>query len=123
MGPPALYTPNRRAPDGSAGDADGALVLGRIPGVRQARDLDDGARVRRVDELAAADVDADVADVGLEEHEVAGLEVAVRHVRTGVPLRPRVVVKGDAELGVHPHREPRAVKSGRAGAAPHVGDA
>ena len=42
---------------------------------RQAVDADDGAGVRRVDELVVADVDPDVAEAG-EEDEVAGLELA-----------------------------------------------
>ncbi len=42
-------------------------------------DADLGARARRMDELAFADVDADMAEGaahGVEEHEVAGLELA-----------------------------------------------
>ena len=41
---------------------------------RDRRDLHDVARVRRVDELIAADVDADVSEA-VEEDEVAGLEL------------------------------------------------
>ena len=57
-----------------------AHVRRRVPGVVEARDLHDVAGVRRVDELAAADVDADVAEP-VEEHEVAGLELIARDVR------------------------------------------
>ena len=46
-----------------------------VPG--ECVDLDDGARVRGVDELAAADVDADVAEP-VEEDEVTGLEIGER---------------------------------------------
>ena len=56
----------------------------RVPGVGEARDLDDVARVRRVDELAAADVDADVAEP-VEEDEVARLEL--RRARPASPPR------------------------------------
>ena len=52
------------------GDALGADVRRRVPGLVQARDLDDVAGVRRVDELAAADVHAHVPEA-VEEHEVA----------------------------------------------------
>src|SRR5689334_9985093 len=45
----------------SAGDADAALEPGRVPRVAQARHLHHVTGVRRVYELAAADVDADVA--------------------------------------------------------------
>ena len=47
-------------------------------GIRQARDLDDAAGVRGLDELAVADVEADVADARLEEDQVAGLELVAR---------------------------------------------
>ena len=49
----------------------------RVPGVVEARDLDDVARVRRVDELPAADVHAHVAEA-VEEDEVARLELVAR---------------------------------------------
>ena len=60
-------------------DAAGADVAAVVA---QVRDLDDVARVRGVDELAAADVDAHVAEP-VEEDEVARLEVAVR--RPAIP--------------------------------------
>ena len=64
-------------------DPAGADVGRRVP-AGHARDLHDVAGVRRVDELAAADVDADVAET-VEEDEVAGLElVAARPVRPAV---------------------------------------
>ena len=47
---------------------------GGVPGLVDARDLDHVARVRRVDELAPADVDARVAEA-VEEDEVAGFEL------------------------------------------------
>src|SRR4051812_24236221 len=70
----------------SAGDADGAVEPGRVPRVAQARDLDHVAGVRRVHELAAADVDAHVAQP-VEEHQVAGREITRADVDAGVPQR------------------------------------
>ena len=54
-------------------EAPGAVVGGPVPRVAEARDLDARPGVRRVDEAAAADVHADVADA-VEEDEVAGRE-------------------------------------------------
>ena len=53
-------------------DPPGADVRGAPVG--QVRDLDDVARARRVHDLAAADVDADVVE-RVEEDEVAGLQL------------------------------------------------
>src|SRR5207249_12273049 len=67
-----------------------AVVLGGVPAAH-AVDAHHGARVRRVDEPPAADVDPDVAETR-EEDEVTGLELAPRHgygIRV-VPLRDRV---------------------------------
>ncbi len=50
----------------------------RVPAVVQAGDLDHVARVRRVDELAAADVDPDVPE-DVEEDEVARCELVTRN--------------------------------------------
>ena len=87
----------------------------------EAVDPDDGAGVRRVDELSVADVDPDVAEP-VEEDEVAGLELAPRH-RDGIrvaPLRDGVVRQRDADLGVGVHDEARAVEAAGARAALHV---
>ena len=54
-----------------AHDAARAVVAGAVPRVVQARDRHGRAGVRRVDEAARADVEADVADA-VEEDEVAG---------------------------------------------------
>src|SRR4051812_21353834 len=78
--------------------------------------------MRRVDEDSAADVDTDVVEV-VEEHQVAGGEVAARHMRAGVPLRAGVVGQRDAELPVDVHDQARAIEAGGAGAAPDVGHA
>ena len=48
---------------------------------RRARRSSPRRRSRRVDELAAADVDADVVDVGVEEDEVAGDQLGLRDAR------------------------------------------
>src|SRR6185312_13739763 len=57
-----LLRPFRSGDRGALRDAAGADVGCRVPGVAEARDLDDVAGVRRVDELAAADVDPVVAE-------------------------------------------------------------
>src|SRR5204863_494658 len=60
---------------------------------------------------------------GLEEDEVARLELRRRHPRSLVPLRAGVVREADPELGVDVHREAGAVEARhRVGAAPAVGD-
>ena len=104
-------------------DAPGADVRGGVPGVAEARDLDDVARVWGVDELAVADVQADVAEP-VEEDEVARLELVARHRCAVAVLRSGIVGQRDAELRVHEHHEPGAVEARRwACAAPHVRDA
>ena len=72
---------------------------------------------------AAADVDADVPEVGVEEDEVAGRQLVAADARPGRPQRSRVVRQRDAELAVDVDDQARAVEAGRAGAAPHVGHA
>jgi hypothetical protein len=58
----------------SLGDASGADVVVGVPGVAEVGDLDDVAGVGGVDELAGADVDADVVEV-VEKDEVSWLEL------------------------------------------------
>ena len=82
--------------------------------------LDDLAGARRVDHQAVADVDADVADVGEEEHQVARLKVGPGHVHAGIPLRPGVVRQRDALLGERPDDQAGAVVGVRARRAPDV---
>ncbi len=65
---------SRRSRRRASSDATRADVRRGVPRLAEARDLDDVAGVRRVDELAAADVDADVAEA-VEEDEVAWLEL------------------------------------------------
>src|SRR6185437_9660908 len=95
------------APGRPSADADGAVVAGVAV---EARDLDDVAGVRRLHELAVADVDAHVA-VAVEEDEVAGLELVARDGRAGAVLRGRVVRERDADLRVGPHHEAGAVEA------------
>src|SRR5436305_14561896 len=73
-------------------------------------DLDHVARVRRVDEAPAADVDADMSEP-VEEDEVAGLELRHRDRAAVAVLRVRAVREGDADLPVHVHHEARAVEA------------
>src|SRR5262245_8711859 len=61
-----------------------------VPRVVDARDLDDVSGMRRMDELAAADVDPDVPEP-VEENEVARLELVARDRDSVVELRRRVV--------------------------------
>src|SRR3954447_20655429 len=88
----------------------------------QAGDLDDVARVRSVDDLVAADVDALVGEA-VEEDEVAGLELAARDRSSVAVLRGGVVRQRDPELRVDVHDEARAVEAGRRRTSPDVGDA
>ena len=102
---------------GLAQDALGAVVLGSVRAA-EAVDPDDGAGVRRVDEVSTAHIDPDVAEP-VEEDEVAGLELAPRH-RDGIrvaPLRDGVVRQRDPDLGVRVHDETRAVEAAGARAA------
>ena len=85
-----------------------------------ARDLDDVAGVRRLDEVAAADVHADVVEAVVED-EVARCELARRDVGARGPEGAREVRKpAEARLGVGPGDEARAVEAARCGAAPDV---
>ncbi len=106
----------RRSGRLEAAGADVRAVLG------EARDPDDVTRVRRVDELAAADVDPDVAEPA-EEDEVAGGQLFVRDRRSHAVLGRSVMWEIDAHLRVDVARESRAVETGRgARAAPDVRD-
>ncbi len=103
-------------------DSSSAHVRGRVPAVRQARDLHDVARVRRVDELPSADVDAHVAEP-VEEDEVARRELVARHGDAVVVLRRSVMRQRHAHLRIDVHREARAVEAGGRRPAPYVRDA
>src|SRR3984885_6433914 len=98
-------------------DPDGARVDAPVDGL----DHHVLAEVRRVDHQAVADVDPHVADVGVEEDQVAGLQVVARHVHAGVPQAPGEVRQRDAELRVRPDDKSGAVELAGPGRPPHVG--
>src|SRR5436190_21698337 len=75
--------------------------------------------MRSVDELAAADVDADVAGA-CEEDEVAGLELADRYRRAHRKLRVRAVRHRDADLREGVHDKAGAIETAWRRATPHV---
>src|SRR5258707_1235849 len=103
-------------------EASRAVVARRVP-AREARDRDPRTRVRGVDEAAAADIEADVADA-VEEDEVAGLQRAARHAPAEVELRVGAVGQLDAEVFVDEAHEARAIEAGaRRAAAVAVGNA
>src|SRR5580765_4434421 len=95
-----------------------------VAGLRERRDLDDVAGVRRLDEAAVTDVHPLVlraARARLEKDEVARAERPRRHTRAFVELRAGVMGELDAELGVDVHHEARAVEAReRVCAAPDV---
>jgi lysyl-tRNA synthetase class 2 len=112
-------SPNARrlkAAENLSSDADGADV--RVPEDRL--HLDDLAGARRVYHQAVAEVEADVADVGEEEHQVTRLKVGPGDVHACVPLVAGVVRQGDALLEERPHDQAGAVVRIRAGRAPDV---
>ena len=80
-----------------------------------------------VDELAAADVDAHVGDglaaPVLEEHQVAGLQLALGHGHAVGQLAGGGAVEGVAEVAVDVGGEAGAVKAGGAVAAVDIGHA
>ena len=70
----------------------GADVVLCVPGLVEGVDSDEGARVRGVDELVVAEVDADVVE-RVEEDEVARLELGDGDRCPECPLRGREVPK------------------------------
>src|SRR5437773_5937337 len=99
-------------------DAASTYVRRGIP-TADAGDLDDVAGVGRMNERAAADVDADMPEA-IEEDEVAGLELVTRDRAAHAVLRVRAVRKRDADLREHVHHQPRAIEPRRRGATPYV---
>ena len=83
---------------------------------------DDPARLRRVDEPALADEQADVAEPG-EEDQVPRLQCPARDLAPIAVLGGCVVRQVDAELAVHVHHEAGAVEAAGTRAAPGVRDA
>src|SRR5207302_7412549 len=95
-GPRSSVTQRAKRELRALGDSAGA-VEAAVTG--EAVDANDGAGVWRVDELAAADVDAHVAEA-VEEDEVARLHLRLRDRQRRVPLRDGVVRQRDPELGI-----------------------
>src|SRR5580692_10286240 len=88
---------------------------------------DEGTRERRVDHLAATDVDADVVNgrrirgvVG-EEDEVAGLQLRLRYMGALMPLVTSEVLEVNTGLRPDVHRQTRAVEGVWPGRTPDVG--
>src|SRR5712691_3504579 len=108
----ALSLPPERSPLNPAAAGERAGVP-----AREAGDLDHVAGVWRVDELAAADVDPDVARAG-EEDQVARLELAHRHRHAHAVLDVRAVRERDADLCEDVHHEAGAVEPAGSRAAP-----
>ena len=96
---------------------------GGVPGVGEARDLDDVAGVRRVDELAAADVDAGMAEP-VEEDEIAGPGAGSRETGMPMPYCDAAWCGSETPTCAYDvHDEAGAVEARWARAAPDVGDA
>src|SRR2546423_2083936 len=64
--------------------------------------------LRRMDHLAAADVEAVVVEIAAEHDDVAGLELRQRHVREVAVLRAGGMGHRDAARAPCPCHEPRA---------------
>src|SRR5436190_5416540 len=95
-----------RAERTSARPADGCHLAPVDAG-----DRDGAAGVRSVHELAAAEVDADVADRRVIEDEVTGLGVTRRYVRSGGGLGSGVAGQVHARLTPRIVRQTGAVES------------
>ena len=76
-----------------------------------------------MDELTAADVDAHMAEAGVEEYQIPGLQLPPGDGLAGVILGCAAVAQGDAVLREELHGQTRAVGAGAAGAAVHIGRA
>ncbi len=71
--------------------------------------------------VAAADVHAHVADRAVVEHQVTGLQLALRNVRAASVLRRGAVGQRDAGLGPGCEGQAGAVEGARSGRTPDVG--
>ena len=100
-------------------DSPGADVRRGVPALAERGDLHDVPGMRRVDELPAADVDADVAEP-VEEDEITRLELIARHGCSVAVLGAGVVRQGDPYLAEDVGHEARAVEPARRRAAPDV---
>lgn len=104
-------------------DPAGFIAAGRVVAGGQVGDDNAAAGVRRVDELAVADIHADVAyvAVGVEAQNVAGLKIAGINMDAVARLILRDAVELVSELAVHIVHQTGAVKAGGGrGAAPDV---
>src|SRR5881227_1733923 len=107
-GPPMVDP--RRSHARSRLDQSARAVVARAVPPGQRVDRDARARVRSVDEAAAADVDPDVTQP-VEEDEIPGPERAARHPPAAAELTARIVRKHDAEMRVDEAREAGAVEA------------
>src|SRR6476661_8632160 len=108
----ALDGDGRQAPLGESlrrVEPAGAVVARAVPAA-QRLDSNSRAAMRCMDEVAVADVDADVAEP-VEEDEVAGLQRSACHTLAAVGLRVARVGEGDAEVAVHVADEAGAVEA------------
>src|SRR4029079_9445956 len=116
----AYATAGRGGPFSGRAGTGGADVRVLEPGDVERLDFNGGARVRCVQHVAVADVDADVPEL-VEEHEVADPQIALGDERAEVVLGGGEVRQRDAVAGPQPHDKTRAVKPGLGRrAAPHV---
>ena len=86
--------------------------------------LDDVAGVRCVDELAVADIDADMADrvsTAAEEYQIARQKLVTGDAGRGVELRLRHALDRADRVLVDVGRKAGAVKTGRGAAAVDYG--
>ena len=104
-------------------DPAGFIAAGRVVAGGQVGDDNAAARVRRMDELAVADIHADMAyvAVGVEAQNVAGLKIAGINMDAVARLILRDAVELISELAVHIVHQAGAVEAGgRRSAAPNV---
>ncbi len=89
---------------------------------REPGDCDTRARVRRMDEQAVPDVQADMPEP-VEEEQVAGFQVPEGDRSATLELADGVVRQRDTDTPVDVTDEPGAVEAGSALATPDVRDA
>src|SRR5699024_5461695 len=80
-------------------------------------DVDRLTRTTGVDELSVAEVDPDVTDRSVEEHQVAGLQLAPGDPCPGADLRARRAWQRDTGLTPRRRRQPGAIVGVWAGLA------
>src|SRR5690348_1758625 len=114
--PPTTYGVGGHHRAGTA-TGSGTGGTGVVVPVAEVGDADVRARVRRLDHVAATDVDADVVDRVAEVHKVTRLQLRARDVRGRVILAGRVVTDRDAGRLPGAHSQAGAVERVRARAA------